>query len=99
MEIGNIKCLRNLDLSRNKFSGTFPRNLNELNEHSNFNISFNPFLAGRIQDTGQFSFLGNPLLQSPFFKLDDQLPSAPPSNSQDENEFGTNGGGFESENG
>ena len=37
-------------------------------------------------------------MQSSFFKLDDQLPPAPPSNSQDENQFGKNGDGLNSKN-
>ncbi|XVF55869.1 hypothetical protein PTKIN_Ptkin06aG0071000 [Pterospermum kingtungense] len=100
-EIGNIKCLNILDLSRNDFSGTIPRSLNALTELRKFNISYNQFLAGTIPNTGQLatfdkeSFLGNPLMQIPDFMKDD----FPPSKSQDKNEFGTNGGGFESENG
>ncbi|OMO82573.1 hypothetical protein CCACVL1_11886 [Corchorus capsularis] len=101
-EMGNMRCLGNLDLSCNNFSGAFPTQLNKLNELSHFNISFNPLLSGRIPDGGQLatfgkeSFLGNPLLQSLYFDLDDKdhFPQAPPSNSWDENndEFGTNGG-------
>ncbi|KAE8705510.1 putative LRR receptor-like serine/threonine-protein kinase [Hibiscus syriacus] len=100
-EIGNIKCLQDLDLSQNNFSGIFPEELSKLTDLSNFNISFNPFIAGRIPVTGQLatfgkeSFLGNPLLQIPNFILDGQLsppslsppPPPPPSKSNDESEF------------
>ncbi|XP_022766949.1 probable LRR receptor-like serine/threonine-protein kinase At1g74360 [Durio zibethinus] len=89
MEIENMKCLQNLDLSHNNFSGTFPTNFNNLNELSKFNISFNPLIAGRIPGIGQLatfekeSYLGNPRLHSPLFKLED--PTLPPSNLRDEN--------------
>ncbi|KAK9008164.1 hypothetical protein V6N11_075066 [Hibiscus sabdariffa] len=82
-EIGNIKCLQDLDLSLNNFSGIFPEQLGMLTDLSSFNISFNPFIAGRIPAAGQLatfekeSFLGNPLLQLPNFMSDNQLP--PPS--------------------
>ncbi|KAK6231944.1 hypothetical protein SCA6_002017 [Theobroma cacao] len=105
IEVGNMKCLRSLDLSRNNFSGTVPMQLNNLTELSNFNISFNPLLTGRIPERGQLgtfgkeSFLGNPLLHIPLFDLDDQLPPPPPSNWQGENEIGMDGDGLNSGNG
>jgi hypothetical protein len=70
-EIGDIKCLQNLDLSWNNFSDTFPASLDRLTELSKFNISYNPFISGRIPATGQFatfekdSYLGDHLLQLP----------------------------------
>ncbi|XP_071715855.1 probable LRR receptor-like serine/threonine-protein kinase At1g74360 [Rutidosis leptorrhynchoides] len=73
MQLGGLKCLRNLDLSYNNFSGTFPTNLNNLSELSKFNISYNPFISGTIPGTGQLatfeksSFLGDPLLRLPPF--------------------------------
>ncbi|XWS59373.1 hypothetical protein CRYUN_Cryun08bG0116000 [Craigia yunnanensis] len=88
MEIENSRCLQNLDLSHNNFSGTLPTNFNHLNELSKFNISFNPLIAGKIPEIGQLatfekdSYLGNPLLHSSLFKLDD--PILPPSNSWEE---------------
>ncbi|CAN1312412.1 Probable LRR receptor-like serine/threonine-protein kinase At1g74360 [Linum perenne] len=72
-EIGNIKCLQNLDFSFNNFSGIFPTSLNNLTELSKFNISYNPSISGVIPITGQLatferdSFLGNPLLVLPKF--------------------------------
>ncbi|KAI7737558.1 LOW QUALITY PROTEIN: hypothetical protein M8C21_008861 [Ambrosia artemisiifolia] len=73
MQLGNLKCLRNLDLSYNNFSGTFPTNLNNLTDLSSFNVSYNPYISGYIPDTGQlatfeiWSFLGDPLLRLPSF--------------------------------
>ncbi|KAF3437592.1 hypothetical protein FNV43_RR20348 [Rhamnella rubrinervis] len=72
-ELGNVKCLQNLDMSYNNFSGTFPVSLNNLNELSKFNISYNPLISGAIPTTGQLatfekeSYLGNPLLTLPDF--------------------------------
>ncbi|OMO68599.1 hypothetical protein COLO4_29563 [Corchorus olitorius] len=99
-EMGNMRCLSNLDLSRNNFSGAFPTQLNNLNELSHFNISFNPLLSGQIPKHGQLaifgkdSFLGNPLLHSPFFNLDDQ-DQFPPISGDEDDEVGTNGGGVQ----
>lgn len=73
MQLGSLKCLRNLDLSYNNFSGTFPTNLNNLTELSKFNVSYNPYISGMIPATGQLatfeksSFLGDPLLDLPSF--------------------------------
>ncbi|XP_050376594.1 probable LRR receptor-like serine/threonine-protein kinase At1g74360 isoform X2 [Argentina anserina] len=73
MEIGNIKCMQNLDLSYNNFSGTFPVSLNSVNDLSKFNISYNPLISGVIPSSGQLatfekeSYLGNPLLVLPEF--------------------------------
>ncbi|XP_068657420.1 probable LRR receptor-like serine/threonine-protein kinase At1g74360 isoform X2 [Aristolochia californica] len=67
-ELGDLRCLQNLDLSHNNFSGEFPINLNNLNELSKFNVSYNPLLTGRIPSSGQLatfendSFVGDPLL-------------------------------------
>ncbi|CDP14389.1 unnamed protein product [Coffea canephora] len=72
-EIGNIKCMQNLDLSYNNFSGTFPASFNKLSDLSKFNISYNPYIAGVIPETGQlatfekWSFLGDPHLRLPPF--------------------------------
>ncbi|KAG6745904.1 hypothetical protein POTOM_050414 [Populus tomentosa] len=72
-EIGNAKCIKNLDLSYNNFSGTFPVSLNNLNELSEFNISYNPSISGTIPTPGQLatfekdSYLGDPLLKLPSF--------------------------------
>lgn len=73
MQLGGLKCLRNLDLSYNNFSGAFPTSLNNLSELSKFNISYNPYISGVIPETGQlatfekWSFLGDPLLRLPAF--------------------------------
>ncbi|KAL8225706.1 hypothetical protein R6Q57_018263 [Mikania cordata] len=73
MQIGYLTCLRNLDLSYNNFSGTFPNTLNNLNELSKFNVSYNPYISGMIPSTGQLatldasSFLEDPLLSLPPF--------------------------------
>lgn len=72
-EIGDIKCLQNLDLSYNNFSGSFPASLNNLAELNKFNISYNPLISGVVPTTGQLatfekdSYLGNPLLHLPIF--------------------------------
>lgn len=85
-EIGNIKCLQNLDLSHNNFSGTFPSSLNNLTELSKFNISYNPFISGVIPATGQLatfentSYLGDPLLKLPDFI--NEPPKDPPKPAQ-----------------
>ncbi|WOH10428.1 hypothetical protein DCAR_0729897 [Daucus carota subsp. sativus] len=69
--LGTMTCLRNLDLSYNNFSGTFPASLNNLNDLSSFNVSYNPYITGLVPGTGQLatfeksSFLGNPLLRLP----------------------------------
>ncbi|WCJ35894.1 Leucine-rich repeat protein kinase family protein [Euphorbia peplus] len=82
IDIGNIKCLQNLDLSYNNFSGSFPSILNELNDLSKFNISFNPLISGVIPSTGQLatfekdSYLGTPLLVLPKF-ITNSSSSAP----------------------
>jgi hypothetical protein len=47
-EMGDIKCLQNLDLSWNNFSDTFPASFNRLTELSKFNISYNPFISGTV---------------------------------------------------
>ncbi|KAL3575190.1 hypothetical protein D5086_023291 [Populus alba] len=79
-EIGNTKCLQNLDLSYNNFSGTFPVSLNNLNEVSKFNISYNPFISGTVPTTGQLatfekeSYLGDPLLKLPNFIINSTDP-------------------------
>ncbi|KAG8372157.1 hypothetical protein BUALT_Bualt12G0037300 [Buddleja alternifolia] len=68
-EIGTLEFLRNLGLSYNNFSGDFPRSITYLPELSRFNISYNPFISGRIPSYGQLatfdgsSFLGNPFLE------------------------------------
>ncbi|KAG9439714.1 hypothetical protein H6P81_019879 [Aristolochia fimbriata] len=69
-ELGELNCLQNLDLSHNNFSGEFPAvSLNQLNELSKFNVSYNPLLTGTIPSTGQLatfestSFVGDPLLK------------------------------------
>ncbi|XP_068653789.1 probable LRR receptor-like serine/threonine-protein kinase At1g74360 [Aristolochia californica] len=67
-ELGDLRCLQNLDLSHNNFSGEFPISLNQLNELSKFNVSENPLVTGRIPSSGQLatfeydSFLGDPLI-------------------------------------
>lgn len=72
-EIGNAKCMQNLDMSYNNFSGIFPISFNNLTELSKFNISYNPLISGGIPTTGQLatfeknSYLGNPLLSLPDF--------------------------------
>ncbi|MBA0776520.1 hypothetical protein Gotri_011503 [Gossypium trilobum] len=91
-----------LVFSSNEFNGKLPAEmgiflveLGKLLDLSNFNISFNPFLAGIILATGKLStfgkdsFLGNPLLHSSLFNFDDQLlhPPPPPLQSQDKSEF------------
>ncbi|GFZ07720.1 leucine-rich repeat protein kinase family protein [Actinidia rufa] len=55
MEIGDIKCLRDLDLSVNNLSGDFPIGLNNLHELSKFNVSYNPYITGVIPSTGQLT--------------------------------------------
>ncbi|KAI3513368.1 hypothetical protein L1887_20699 [Cichorium endivia] len=73
MQLGSLKCLRNLDLSYNNLSGMFPTNLNDLTELSKFNVSYNPYISGVIPGSGQLatfeksSFLGDPLLDLPSF--------------------------------
>ncbi|KAI7737551.1 hypothetical protein M8C21_008854 [Ambrosia artemisiifolia] len=86
MQLGNLKCLRNLDLSYNNFSGTFPTNLNNLTDLSSFNVSYNPYISGYIPDTGQlatfeiWSFLGDPLLRLPSFIKNSTNSSSTTSN-------------------
>ncbi|KAJ0106313.1 hypothetical protein Patl1_18817 [Pistacia atlantica] len=85
-EIGNIKCLQNLDLSYNNFSGTFPASVNELFDLSKFNISYNPLISGAIPSTGQLatfersSYLGDPLLRLPAFIANS--PAQPPKHAE-----------------
>ncbi|XP_074277585.1 putative LRR receptor-like serine/threonine-protein kinase At1g74360 [Silene latifolia] len=85
-EMGNMKCLQDLDLSQNNFSGIFPPSLSELNELNKFNVSFNPLLSGVIPSTGQLatfdkdSYLGDPLLVlPPFFS---NLPKPSPKSQE-----------------
>ncbi|XP_065877918.1 probable LRR receptor-like serine/threonine-protein kinase At1g74360 [Euphorbia lathyris] len=86
IDIGNIKCLQNLDFSYNNFSGSFPSILNDLNELSKFNISYNQLISGVIPSTGQLatfekdSYLGNPLLVLPKFITN--TSSNPPRNGK-----------------
>ncbi|KAJ6687950.1 RECEPTOR KINASE-LIKE PROTEIN XA21 [Salix koriyanagi] len=81
-EIGNTKCIKNLDFSYNNFSGTFPVSLNNLSELSTFNISYNPLISGTIPTTGQLatfeedSYLGDPLLKLPGF-INNSMDSPP----------------------
>lgn len=69
--LGSMNCLRNLDLSYNNFSGRFPASLNNVNDLTIFNISYNPYVKGLVPGTGQLatlensSFLGDPLLRLP----------------------------------
>ncbi|KAL5723025.1 hypothetical protein ACHQM5_006471 [Ranunculus cassubicifolius] len=70
-DLGNLKCLMNLDLSYNNFSGVFPSSLNNLHDLNKFNISYNPLISGVLPTTGQLatfereSFFGDPLLYVP----------------------------------
>ncbi|CAI0428310.1 unnamed protein product [Linum tenue] len=101
-EIGNIKCLQNLDFSYNNFSGTFPTSFNNLTELSKFNISYNPFISGVIPTTGQLatferdSFLGNPLLSLPQFISNppDSRATKDPNSANDKKAIRTKWGAF-----
>lgn len=72
-QIGHIKCLQNLDLSFNNFSGPFPASFSILHDLTKFNISYNPYIYGKVPESGQLltfeksSFLGDPLLHLPSF--------------------------------
>ncbi|KAK4433806.1 putative LRR receptor-like serine/threonine-protein kinase [Sesamum alatum] len=82
-EIGMLKRLQILDLSYNNFSGELPGSLSSLTDLSRFNISYNPYISGRVPSTGQLStfdqsaFLGNPLLEHPFFPTEDGRRTSP----------------------
>ncbi|KAG6401779.1 hypothetical protein SASPL_138644 [Salvia splendens] len=86
-EIGNLKCLQNLDLSHNNFSGQFPSSLNNLSDLTKFNISYNRYISGSVPAVGQlatldkWSFVADPLLRLPPF-MTNESTGAPPGRNR-----------------